>query len=74
MRRHFPKAVSYNRFVEFEKEVALTLVLYIRKGLMGTCTGISFIDSIPLRVCRNKRFHIHKTFNGIAQRRKYSIS
>ena len=40
---------------------------------MGTCTGISFVDSTPLRVCRNQRILIHKTFEGLAQRGKCSM-
>ena len=40
---------------------------------MGKCTGISFVDSTPLRVCRTQRIHIHKTFKGIAQRGKCSM-
>lgn len=31
------------------------------------------MDSTPLRVCRNQRIHIHKTFKGIAQRGKCSM-
>ena len=69
----FPKVVSYNRFVEQEKEVAIPLVLFIKKVMLGKCTGISFVDSAPLRVCRNQRIHIHKTFKGIAQRGKCSM-
>jgi len=34
----------------------------------GKCTGISFVDSFPLRVCHNKRIYSHKTFKGIAKR------
>ena len=67
------KVVSYNRFVELEKEVAIPPALFIKKVLLGKCTGISFIDSTPLRVCRNRRIHIHKTFQGIAQRGKCSM-
>ena len=37
----------------------------IMKVLLGKCTGISFVDSMPLRVCRNQRFHIHNTFKSI---------
>ena len=48
----FPKVVSYNRFVELEKEVAVPLALFIKKVLLGKCTGISFVDSTPLRVCK----------------------
>ena len=71
LRHLFPKVVSYNRFVELEKEVAIPLALFIKKVLLGKCTGISFVDSTPLRVCRNQRIHIHKVFRGIAQRGKY---
>ena len=50
IRHLFPKVVSYNRFVELEKEVAIPLALFIKKALLGKCTGISFVDSTPLRV------------------------
>lgn len=73
LRHLFPKVVSYNRFVELEKQVAVPLVLFIKKVLLGKCTGISFVDSTPLRVCRNQRIHIHKVFKGIAQRGKCSM-
>lgn len=73
LRHLFPKVVSYNRFVELEREVVLPLALFIKKVLLGKCTGISFVDSTPLRVCRNQRIHIHKTFKGIAQRGKCSM-
>ena len=73
LRHLFPKVVSYNRFVELEREVAVPLALFIKKVLWGKCTGISFVDSTPLRVCRNQRIHIHKTFKGIAQRGKCSM-
>jgi len=39
----------------------------------GECTGISFVDSTPLRVCRNQRIRIHKTFDGPASRGKCSL-
>lgn len=69
----FPQVVSYNRFVELEKEVAISLALFIKKVLMDKYTEISFVYSTPLRVCRNQRIHIHKTFKGIAQRGKCSM-
>lgn len=69
----FPNNVSYNRFVELEKEVLLQLTVFIKQVLLGECTGISFVDSTPLRVCRNQRIHIHKTFNGLASRGKCSL-
>ena len=53
LRHLFPKVVSYNRIVELEREVAVSLTLFIKKVLLGKCTGISFVDSTPLRVCKN---------------------
>ena len=69
----FPRRVSYNRFVELEKEVLLQFTVFIKEVLLGTCTGISFVDSTPLRVCRNQRILIHKTFEGLAGRGKSSM-
>lgn len=69
----FPVHVSYNRFVELEKEILLPLTIFIKQVLLGQCTGISFADSTPLRVCRNQRIHIHKTFEGLAARGKCSM-
>jgi hypothetical protein len=72
-KKMFPNTVSYNRFVELEKEVLLQLTVFIKQVLLGECTGISFVDSTPLRVCRNQRIHIHKTFDGLASRGKCSL-
>ena len=33
--------------------MAIPLALFIKKILLGKCTGISFVDSTPLRVCKN---------------------
>ena len=44
----FPRQVSYNRFVELEKEVLLPLTIFIKKVLLGTCTGISFVTKESL--------------------------
>lgn len=49
------------------------MTIFIKKVLLGTCTGISFVDSTPLRVCRNQRILIHKTFEGLAERGKCSM-
>ena len=46
----FPKQVSYNRFVKLEKKVLLQLTVFIKEVLLGTCTGISSVDSTPLCV------------------------
>ena len=59
--------------MELEKELALPLAIFIKKVLLGKCTGISFVDSTPLRVCRNQRIQMHKVFKGIATRGKCSM-
>jgi hypothetical protein len=69
----FPKTVSYNRMTELNSESMLHLFAYLKSFGLGDCTGISFIDSTPLRVCDNRRIHQHKTFKGIAQRGQCSL-
>ena len=73
LRHLFPELVSYNRFVELEKKVALPLAIFIKKVLLGECTGISIVDSTPLGVCRNQRMRMHRVFKGIAARGKCSM-
>lgn len=51
----------------------LSMTIFIKKVLLGTCTGISFVDSTPLRVFRNQRILIHKTFEWLAERGKCSM-
>ncbi len=50
-REEFPQLVSYNRFVELLPRVLLSLTVYLHTQF-GACTGISFIDSTALSVCR----------------------
>ena len=73
MRHLFPTPVSYNRFTELERKVSVPIVLFLKKCLMGRCTGISFVDSTALRVCRNQRIHLHRVFRGLAQRGQCSM-
>lgn len=42
------------------------------KSRCGTSQGIAFIDSTPLRVCKNLRIPRHKTFVDEAGRGKSS--
>ena len=71
VRRHmqgeFPKTVSYNRFVELSQQVLLPMAIFLKTCCLGTCTGISFVDSTPVRVCHNKRIKRNKVFRDIAQ-------
>lgn len=68
MRDMFPNLVSYNRFVELQKSMMLPLAIFVKEVLLGKCTGITFVDSTPLKVCRQQRIHCHKVFKGIATR------
>lgn len=73
MQDEFPKTVSYNRFVELQKKVMAPLAIFVKTICLGKCTGISFIDSTPLRACHIKREKQHKTFKGIATKGQCSI-
>ena len=68
----FPNLVSYNRFVELIPESLLALTVYLSRRL-GTCSGISFIDSTPIAVCQNRRIQSHRVFRGIAERARNSV-
>jgi hypothetical protein len=71
--KEFPETVSYNRFVELQQKALLPMVIFLKMIRLGKCTGISIIDSTPLRVCNNKRIFNHKVFDGIAQRGKSTM-
>jgi hypothetical protein len=69
----FPKAVSYNQFLELVR-ANLVPFIHLLAFLMGQSdhTGSYFIDSSSLVVCSNLRINQHKTFAGIATRGKTS--
>lgn len=69
----FPDLVSYNRFVELQKQVIQPLAVYLKLNGLGKCSGISFIDSTTLKVCHYKREKQHKVFLGIAEKSKSTI-
>lgn len=73
MQSYFPKTVSYNRFIELLQASALPMTMFLKTCCQGECTGISFVDSTPIRVCKNKRIPRHKVFDGIAQRGKSTM-
>jgi hypothetical protein len=66
LKSEFPQTVSYNRFTELMQSNMLALTLYLKTSCLGKCTGISFIDSTPIRACGNKRIKRNKVFKGIA--------
>ena len=73
MKSDFPHTVSYNRFVELERKVCIPLAVFLKKKALGQCTGISFIDSTPIRSCHIKREKQHKTFKEFARKGKSTL-
>ena len=59
LRWAFPHLVSYNRFVALKSEVMFASSVYLYTRL-GSCDGVSFIDSTRLRVCENRRIPRHR--------------
>lgn len=68
----FPHLVSYNRFVELMGDALLPLCAYLQTR-KGRCTGISFIDSMPIAVCHNRRIPSNRVFDETAERGKNSV-
>ena len=66
LQQEFPNTVSYNRFVELMQSVIMPMTMFAKTCCLGNCTGISFIDSTPIRVCKNKRISRNKVFKDVA--------
>jgi transposase len=72
LRAEFPALLSYTRFVALMPRVVLPLTVYLQTQL-GDCTGISFVDSTALGVCRPARIQQHRVFRVDARRGKTSV-
>lgn len=66
LKSEFPRTVSYNRFVELMQSNVLPLTLFLKTCCLGECSGISFVDSTPIRACKNKRISRNKVFKNVA--------
>jgi hypothetical protein len=73
LKKDFPKALSYNRFVEIQHKVFVQMLLFLNLSRFGQCTGITFIDSTKIAVCHNKRIHNHKVLKDFAKRGKSTM-
>ena len=71
LRGEFPHLVSYERCVALLPTILVPLTAYLHTQL-GTCTGLSFIDSTKLVACHTARIHQHRVFAGRARRGKTS--
>jgi len=69
----FPNLVSYNRMVELKGQSFMPLAIYLKVCGLAHCTGISFIDSTPLRVCDKRRINQHSVFKELAKRGQCSL-
>ncbi len=49
------------------------MAVFLKLCCLGKCTGVSFIDSTPIRVCHIKREYQHKTFKGLATKGKSTM-
>lgn len=68
----FPDLVSYSRFVRLIPRCLLPLCAYAC-SLRGKVSGISFIDSTTIQVCKPKRMSRNKVFKDIAKKGKSTI-
>lgn len=66
MTQDFPQTVSYYRFVELMQSALMPMTMFAKTCCLGNCTGISFVDSTPIRVCKNKRKKRNKVFKDVA--------
>lgn len=69
----FPETVSYNRFKELVQSALQPMTKFLKTCCLGDCTGISFVDSTPIRVCKNKRVKRNKIVKDIAELGKSTI-
>jgi len=72
-KKDFPDLVSYNRFVEIMEYALVPLILYIIRARFVKCSGISFVDSTPIKVCDHHRIKSHRVFSEYAKRGKSSM-
>ena len=73
MTGYFPDLVSYNRMVELKRDSFMPMAICLKSCGLANCTGISFVDSTPLRVCDKKRINQHRVFRELAKRGQCSL-
>ncbi len=73
MQSEFPTTVSYNRFVELQQRALMPMALFLQTCCLGQCTGISYIDSTPIRACHIKREKQNKVFKDFATKGQCSM-
>ena len=67
MRSEFPGLVSYNRLVELMQSVLFPSAIFVKTRCLCKYTGITFVDSTPIRACHIEREHSNKVLKGLLQ-------
>ena len=65
----FPSLVGYTRFISYIPSVIVPLTAYLNTR-KGQVTGIGFVDSTAIAVCKNGRILSNRVFRGLAKRGK----
>jgi len=71
-RSEFPAILSYSRFIEWVPCCLIPMAAFAQSK-RGESTGINFIDSTKIGVCKNIRIPRNKVFKNIAMRGKTSM-
>ena len=66
LRPYFPTFVSYNRFVELQKQTIVYLIIFLQR-MPKEQTGIYYVDATKLPVCHIKRTKSNKVFKGLGK-------
>ncbi|MDR2057004.1 MAG: IS982 family transposase [Dysgonamonadaceae bacterium] len=73
LKKEFPNALSYNRFIQIEHRVFVSMMFFLNTVCFGKCTGITFVDSTKIAVCNNKRIYNNHVFKELAKRGKSTM-
>lgn len=74
LRRDFPDAVSYGRFVQLIPRCLVVVMMFLQyRCSQSKATGIYYGDSYPLPSCHPKRVHQHRVMKGFANWGKTSV-
>jgi len=66
---YFPKIPSYKRFINVQKKAFIPMICFLKHlTLLSKKTGIYYIDSTFMEVCKNQRIYKHKVCKGLAER------
>lgn len=62
----FPNLLSYNRFIEIKPRATIPLSCLLQFSF-GECSGVSFVDATPLKICHNERIYTNRVFRRSAK-------